>query len=75
MHKKSRRSHTTPSALSPKSLSFSLRHTAVGVFLLDSLKKRTTDTVFNSARRIPGQDHAFGRVHLSAAALAYYWNQ
>lgn len=30
--------HTTPNALSPKSLSLSLRHTTLGVFLLDSLK-------------------------------------
>lgn len=43
-----RRSHTIPSALSPKSLSCSLRHTAVGVFLLDSLKKKTADMVFIS---------------------------
>lgn len=43
-----RRVHTTPNALSPKSLSFSLRHTAVGVFLRDSLKKKTIETLFNS---------------------------
>ena len=36
-----RRRRTIPNALSPKSLSFSLRHTAVGVFLLDSLEKKT----------------------------------
>lgn len=39
-HLKDQRNHTIPSALSPKSLSFSLRHTAMGVFLLDSLRKQ-----------------------------------
>lgn len=43
-----RKCPTTPSALSPKSLSFSLRQTTVGVFLLDSLKKNTTDIMSNS---------------------------
>lgn len=40
-------SRTIPRAPSPKSLSFSLRQTVVGVFLLDSLRKRKTDTELN----------------------------
>lgn len=48
-----RRSRTTPSALSPKSLSFSFRHIAMGVFLRDSLKESTTEKMFNTLMSFP----------------------
>lgn len=53
---------TTPRALSPKSLSLSFRQTAEGVFLLDSLGKRTT---VKSLSLMCGEHHWFTHVNVS----------
>lgn len=43
---------TTPRAPSPKSLSFSFKHTATGVFLLDSLKQNRKEQIILGREQI-----------------------